>query len=406
MGEFIVNPRRAPRAPTRCRASVVCPHGPFEADTEDIGSMGCQVVSPHVVHKGDVLRLLVTNEKVAEPLEVTGCVAWVSPHAPWRVGIAFEERSLAQSTRWFDSLISAYPGMRGYRRVPDRIRTDATVYLGAPPRFLVDFTTEEAIVLRAIGSGAQVDDLIARLRDRWSGAQRGLFSLIARQAVTLQRGQSVHPESWKQILTDIEASLAVELLGQAGSGIAAPIATRTPPPPPPRAPPRPRRAAPAPPVPPRSGRAPPSPGAGWQAGQAYDPTPVVELQHDDGPPLEIAAPAHPRGPPRSVMRGLDRGSDWGESSGRSRSEARAERAASRETPRETPRDTPTPRDTATPRDTPRPRRSGEVQAAYDRALERVRAGNKKGAVALLRLALSLAPGDREIADWLANLEKA
>ena len=59
----------------------------------------------------------------------------------------------------------------------------------------------------------------------------------------------------------------------------------------------------------------------------------------------------------------------------------------------------------TPRDTPRPRRSAEAQAAYGRAVERIRAGNMKGAIALLRLAASLAPGDREIADQLAKLEK-
>ncbi len=376
MAEFVVNPRRAPRAPTRCRAAVVCSQGPFEADTEDIGSMGCQVVSPHLVQKGDGLRLTVTNEKVPEPLEVIGRVAWVSPQAPWRVGIAFHERSLHQSTRWFDRLISAYPGLGGYRRVPDRIRTDATVYLGPPPRFLLDFTPDEAAVLRAIGSGAQIDEMMARLRDRWPAAQHALFSLLARQAVTLQRGQAVHPDSWKKILTDVEASLALESLDEAGSRVAAP---------PPRAPATPGRERPAAMPAPPAARAP----QGWQAAQPHDPTRQVALPHEDGPPLEIAPPP-PAKPPslRSVSRGLDRGADWAESGGRSRHEARAERAGAREAPRQAPR-----------------RRSDEAQAAYDRALERIRAGNANGAVALLRLALSLAPDDREILERIAKLEK-
>lgn len=313
MAQFIVNPRRALRAPTRCRAAVVCRHGQFEADTEDIGSMGCQVVSPHPVQKGEGVRLTVTNEKIAEPLEVTGRVAWVSPQAPWRVGIAFEERSLAGSARWFDRLIAAHPGLGGYRRVPDRIRADATVYLGPPPRFLVDFTAEEALLLRAIGSGAQLYELMARLRDRWALAQRALFSLIARQAVTLQREQAVHPDSWKKILTDIEASLGLE--------------TASP----------------------------------------------VPAQTDS---------------PRSIAPVLERGAGLAKSSGRSRAEARAERAAARAAPREAPR-----------------RRNGEAQAAYDRAIERIRAGSSNGVLALLRLALSLAPGDREILDQIAKLEK-
>jgi hypothetical protein len=344
MAQFIVNPRRAPRAPTRCRAAVVCRHGQFEADTEDIGSMGCQVVSPHPVQKGEGVRLTVTNEKIAEPLEVIGRVAWVSPQAPWRVGIAFEERSLAGSARWFDRLIAAHPGLGGYRRVPDRIRADATVYLGPPPRFLVDFTAEEALLLRAIGGGAQVYELMARLRDRWALAQRALFSLIARQAVTLRPEQAVHPDSWKKILTDIEASLAVESLAKDASV----------------------EASGAPPQGPPASR---SPAARER--------------------LETASPAPAQtDSPRGIAPVLERGAGWAKSSGRSRAEARAERAAARAAPREEPR-----------------RRNGEAQAAYDRAIERIRAGNSNGVLALLRLALSLAPGDREILDQIAKLEK-
>src|SRR5512143_2933461 len=207
MAEFIVNPRRSPRAPARCRAAVVSTsQGWFEAETEDIGAMGCQLVSPRLVRKGDLVQLHVTNEKSEEPLKVAGRVAWVSPQAPWRVGIAFDEASQKESARWFDLLVSAYPGLSGYRRVPEKLRADQTVYLGPPPKFLVDFSGEEAMLLRAIASGARLDELMARLRDRWPAMQRALFSLIARQSITFQRGQAVHPESWKKILSEVEAS--------------------------------------------------------------------------------------------------------------------------------------------------------------------------------------------------------
>jgi hypothetical protein len=393
MAEFIVNPRRTPRAPARCRAEVACPHGRFEADTEDIGSMGCQVVSPRAVRKGDALYLVVTNEKVAERLEVSGRVAWVSAQAPWRVGVAFDEGCLERSARWFDRLISAYPGLAGFRKVPDRIPTDATVYLGPPPRFLLDFTSDEALLLRAIASGARIDELMARLRDGWPAAQRALFSLIARQAVTLQRGQAVRPDAWRKILTEVEASLAVESLGK-GTSLAARVEPQRPPgatPPPiagragtplpgahrtvPAAPtPIPAARTPLPaaaivpaytPVPAAHPGAPPA--AGWKGGQPHDGTRVVDLQ-DEGPTLEIgtlgdagaaAGPGGAGGRPGPSASGL----------GRPAGKAR----------------------------------NAEAQAAFERALAEIEASNFGGAMALLRQALSLAPGDAEIARTLGQV---
>jgi hypothetical protein len=366
MAEFIANPRRAPRAPARCHAAVLCGDARFEAETEDIGAMGCQIVSPRLVPKGQTVELVVTNEKVEEPLTVRGRVAWVSAQAPWRVGIAFEDVSVAPSKRWFERLVAANPGLSGYQRVPDRIRTDATVYLGPPPRFLVDFTSEEAVLLRAIASGARVDELMARFRDGWPAAQRALFSLIARQAVTFQRGQAVHPDSWKKILTDVEASLAVESLGRVDPGLRAPsapppsatappTAARTPPP----AAQRPFTAPPPAAARPSAGPVPGAAGA-WTGRQPRDPTRVVDLP-DDGSSLELATG---NDAPRGVHPDFEgAGVGW-------------RRAG---------------------------RRSAEAQAAYESGLAESRAGNVAGALALLRRALALAPGDPEIAHEIGTL---
>ena len=357
MAEFIVNPRRSPRAPARCRAAVVSStQGGFEAETEDIGSMGCQLVSPKQLRKGDLVNLHVTNEKVAEPLKISGRVAWVSPRAPWRVGIAFVEGSHKESARWFELLLSAYPGLGGYRRVPDKIRADQTVYLGAPPRFLLDFNGDEAMLLRAIASGARVDELMARLRDRWPAAQRALFSLIARQAVTFVRGQAVHPDSWKKILSDVEATLALDEIGKAAPRVFAP--------PPPFEPIRPSRtdlprATPAP--------HPAAAGAGaaeapWGGGGARDPTPVVDQPPDAGEaPLELAATEGSASRPPADCDGA--GVGWRKVHARSR----------------------------------------EAQEAFDRALAEMGSGSVNQAIALLRRALQLAPGDPEIAEALGKL---
>lgn len=173
-----MNPRRGPRAPARCRAVVAASTGSFEAETEDVGSHGCQVVSPVAVRKGDAVAVAITNGTLSDPLRVTGKVAWVSQRPPWRVGIAFDEASIEAGTRWFERLVAAHPRLGAFRRVPERIPVEATVYLAPPPRFLVDFTADEAAFLRAIASGVRIDELQARLRGRWAPAQRALFSLM------------------------------------------------------------------------------------------------------------------------------------------------------------------------------------------------------------------------------------
>lgn len=405
MAEFIVNPRRVPRAPARCRTHVTSAAGAFDSETEDIGANGCQVIVPRLVRKGDAVELTIGNERVPESLRIRGRVAWVSPQAPWRAGIAFDDPSLRESARWFEKLVASYPGLRELRRVPQRIPADAMVYLGAPPRFLLDFTADEASLLRAIASGARIDELQARLRDRWPGAQRALFSLLARQAVTLTRGQAVHPDAWKRILSEVEASLAVESLGRGGDGVAAPplpVATPVPRPsqapaavaPPPRAvpppaaravPPAPRPAAPPP-------RASPTPAPGayaatwndqpsasrWDPGPIQDPHPMLELA-DDEPPLEIdtARAAGERAPTPVPHRGpvatpISAHADFAGAGVGWRAKA--------------------------------PRiRTPEASATFERARAELSAGNVNGAIALLRRALALAPGDPEIADALGKL---
>ena len=94
MAEFIVNPRRAPRAPARCRTAVVSASGSFEAETEDIGAYGCQVVSPKGVRKGDPVRITIANDKVPNPIQVAGSAA-SSKAIPTRHG----KRALTQATR-------------------------------------------------------------------------------------------------------------------------------------------------------------------------------------------------------------------------------------------------------------------------------------------------------------------
>lgn len=209
---YIVNPRRALRAPARCPAHVVAVGAAFHAVTEDVGARGCQVVAPGPVPSQERVRVKLQGGPGGRPLEVKGRVAWVSERAPWRVGIAFDEREVRESTRWMEKLLGENPALAPASRVPSRIPLESVVYLAAPPRLVVDFSEDEVTLLRAIASGARMDELHARLRSRWDEAQRALFSLLARQAVTFFRGAAVHPDAWRRILADHESAFAAASL--------------------------------------------------------------------------------------------------------------------------------------------------------------------------------------------------
>jgi hypothetical protein len=211
VSEYIVNPRRAPRAPSRCAALVHTPDAAWSAETEDIGPMGCQLVAPGAMARGLPLKLVFANPKVQGSLQVEGKVAWGSSRSPWRVGVAFGDASRAQAERWIAQLVAAHPGLTGFRRVPDRLPVDAMIFLAPPPTFLVDFTSEEVEVLRHVASGTTVNSLRRRLSSNWSAAQRAVFSLLARGAVTVSGSAAVHPSAWKKVMADLEVDFVLEV---------------------------------------------------------------------------------------------------------------------------------------------------------------------------------------------------
>jgi hypothetical protein len=212
---FIANPRRSPRTPARCRARVVSAAATFEAATEDLGHHGCQVIAPRLVREGEPLRLTLSDARVSEPLAVAGRVAWASAHAPWRLGIAFDDAAVRASARFVSELLEAYPSLTPAARFPDRIPLDTVVYLATPPRLVVDFTRDEVDLLRAVASGARIDELLARFRDRWPRIQTALYSLLARNHLALTRGAAVLPDAWRRILADLEGVLAAAELEDA-----------------------------------------------------------------------------------------------------------------------------------------------------------------------------------------------
>ncbi|MGC3997181.1 MAG: PilZ domain-containing protein [Anaeromyxobacter sp.] len=340
MSDAIVNPRRVHRATARCRTAISSTEGEFVTETEDIGARGCQVVSPRSLSRGRPVTLLISSPKVRADLKVQGRVAWVSPQPPWRLGIAFDGGDVPRAAQFMESLMAAYPAIAAARRIPERIATDATVYLGAAPSLLVDFTDDELRLLRAVGVGTSVGELRAGQGDGWPRLQRAFFSLLGSQHLTLSRPSSSHPTAWRHVLGDACAP------GPARGPTPAPRAA-------PEAATASRFAAAEVAAPPRPSPLPPP-----------LPPAAVGCPH----PQARAAAAQGAG---AVARALDPSAPRGHAPDHSGAGVgwRARGGA----------------------------RPAEAQECYDRAAAELDAGRAITALALLRRALALAPGDAEIA---------
>jgi hypothetical protein len=197
-----------------------------------------------------------------------------------------------------------------------------------------------------------VGELRQRLKDIWGRAQHALFSLIVRRHLVLSRGASVLPATWKQILAGLEATLAVEELERS--------TPRAPPPPPPQ---------PAFP-PPAPARTPPP------ISKATVPAIPAMVAHATPPPIA------PRADTRSTMRGLDGGATWGNAGQEPHRDFKGAGVGWRSQQRP---------------------RSPEADQLFRQATLEAEAGKVDGAIAMLRQALHLSPGDPEIAALLGKL---
>jgi hypothetical protein len=202
MLDFIENPRRAPRVMARCLAAVTAGRRTFDAETEDVGAAGCRLSSPRYVHRGDPILLRLYQHGLSDGIRVPGRIAWTSERSPWRLGVAFDRDARLATDAWFARLVAASPGLRAQPRVPARIALRSMVYLGPPPRVIVDLSDEQLELIRAIGEGTTIRALHDRFHERWMALQPVFFALLAHRHLTLQRGTSVHPAAWKRIVGD------------------------------------------------------------------------------------------------------------------------------------------------------------------------------------------------------------
>lgn len=196
----ILNPRRAPRVPTRCTVDVRMRFAAWSAETDDLGPGGCQLVTPRPIAPGTALRLTLHLGRLGREVVTAGTAVWSRPELPSRAGVAFDA---ATDRAWFDALVAADPAAAGAaKRSPDRLSSHAVLYLGRPPLRVADFSADELAILFRVGGGTTAGALLRSFGEpapeRTAGA---MFGLLARRLLVLEAISATAPEDWREVLT-------------------------------------------------------------------------------------------------------------------------------------------------------------------------------------------------------------
>lgn len=207
MQNELVNPRRAPRVAHRCRVEVRDRFSAWTASTEDLGPLGCQLVTPRLASPGRELRLSIHCDAIGQTIETSGRVVWSRSQSPSRLGIQFQPSRSSQE--WFDVLLRAVPQAAGNsKRMPDRLPRSTVLRLGEPPRFMADFTAEEVAVLRRVGGGITIEALSRQLGSAFDRVRAAIFALLARRLLVLTAAEATAPSRWNEPLAAAEKALA------------------------------------------------------------------------------------------------------------------------------------------------------------------------------------------------------
>jgi hypothetical protein len=214
VGAFIQNPRQFPRIQAKYRVVVSHAGAGWSAETFDL----CQIITPRPMQKGEVARLVIEAPQLSQSLSVFGSVAWTADQGRFRAGVAFAERQPdGDPAAWFKRLLANQPGIEGtMRRVPERLPVDTKLFLRPPPRFIFDFGPDEVTLLRLLGDGTTIANVLRNGPFSAAQAARLVFALLEQRVITLSLGEASPAWRWKAGLADFEAQ----------------VGERTPPPPP------------------------------------------------------------------------------------------------------------------------------------------------------------------------------
>lgn len=202
MPEDILNPRRAPRAAIRCDVEIRHRLTVWGGETEDVAPGGCRVTTSRLVDPGRIVKLAIRSDALPKSLLVFARVVWARAQAPASLGLSFESGGGA-AAEWFKALVQARPAVLGAaRNVPLRLAAATRVHLGAPPPVLVDFTVHELGLLRRVGRGATLSELVrSSPPDACESARAAIFALLARGHLVVDPAASSGPDAWLRALS-------------------------------------------------------------------------------------------------------------------------------------------------------------------------------------------------------------
>jgi hypothetical protein len=185
MSDFVVNPRRAPRAtvPLTARATVLSGRY-WRSPTADCGPGGCQLVAALPCQPGERIFLELGGGPLTEPAWLTGKVAWVTLGGELRVGVEYDAQSLPAGARVYALLAGVAPASVVGGRAPRTVPLGARVAPGvaADPGSL---RPGEVELVEAVGDGTTVRALRDRLGDRWDALVHPLFALLDRSQLVV-----------------------------------------------------------------------------------------------------------------------------------------------------------------------------------------------------------------------------
>jgi Tfp pilus assembly protein PilZ len=200
-GDYIENPRRAPRAPVRCEARLALRDGGYFASaTRDYGPGGCQVPTPVPLKPGSRIFVELSHTNTPMPFRISGRVAWASSDPTPRAGIAFDDASRRPAANLYDRLIGADATVVGSSFAPDRIPLDAEIAPAPPPDPAPALTEEDVAVLTAVGGGLTVEALRARLGARWETAVYATFALLGRRLLVMGPPDPSAAAAWSGLI--------------------------------------------------------------------------------------------------------------------------------------------------------------------------------------------------------------
>jgi len=197
VADFIMNPRRSLRLPLRCAARLSVDGVSCDGHTEDLGARGCRLVAPTRLPPGSHVGLHLACEGAAGTLLVDARVVWSTSEPPWRHGVTFAAPDVPRAEAWFDELAASHGELLHQVRVPDRLQLGARLFVTPAPEVSPALGDEEAVVLRFACGQPTVAQLQRVLGPDWSRAQRALFHLLGRGAITLDEAEAGDPQGWR-----------------------------------------------------------------------------------------------------------------------------------------------------------------------------------------------------------------